>query len=135
MLRFSKNERLSNQKIIDCLFSVKTKFIVFPFSVRYLFTKEEKTGADILIIVPKRLFKRAVDRNRIKRLLRESYRLQKESFLSNLQLSNERLHFSIALISKQKLNFAQTQNCMKEILYRLTKLQSNESISNNQESY
>ena len=86
---FSAKEKLKSRKAIDALFRVGKSFSLFPFRVFYI--REDPAtaiqagvgdippGAPVQVGVgaAKRNFKRAVDRNRIKRLLREAYRLQK----------------------------------------------------------
>ena len=75
---FRKEERISSKKEIDFLFENGTSFISYPFRIVFC-PKETREGSrfSILISVSKRKFKRAVDRNRVKRLFRESYRLNK----------------------------------------------------------
>ena len=82
---FSAKEKLKSRKAIDALFRVGKSFSLFPFRVFYI--REDPApgvggispGSPVQVGVgaAKRNFKRAVDRNRIKRLLREAYRLQK----------------------------------------------------------
>ena len=83
---FSKTERISFQREIDHLFKQGDAFISYPLRIVYL---EEKpiSGATIsvLISVPKRIFKRAVKRNRIKRLIREAYRLNKTPLIQHFR--------------------------------------------------
>ncbi|SMD33788.1 ribonuclease P protein component [Reichenbachiella faecimaris] len=74
---FPKRERLSSKKLIDALFTKGASFYFYPFSVRFLLADENTTCHQFMVSVSKRNFKRAVDRNRIKRLIRESYRLHK----------------------------------------------------------
>ena len=74
--RFTRSERLKSRKRIEALFRAGKSFNAFPLKVFYQW---EGDGATLIGFgAPKRNFKRAVDRNRIKRLLRESWRLQKE---------------------------------------------------------
>ena len=130
MSKLPKSERLCKQKVIDSLFSEGCKFLIFPFSVRFTICQGEKQGADVAFIVPKRFIKKAVARNHIKRLLRETYRLQKDDFISTLNLTNQRLHISISLIATQSFSFEETQSYMSKIFSKL-KLQicSNEMVT------
>lgn len=74
---FPKQERLSSKKLIDALFAKGASFYFYPFSVRFLRADENATCHQFMVSVSKRNYKRAVDRNRIKRLMREAYRLNK----------------------------------------------------------
>jgi ribonuclease P protein component len=75
---FNKKEKLKSRKLIEQLFRSKGAFLVFPVKVVYM-TVDEPLDFPIKIGVSasKKNFKSAVDRNRIKRLLKESYRLNK----------------------------------------------------------
>jgi ribonuclease P protein component, eubacterial len=81
---FRKEERISSEKEIDFLFENGSSFISYPFRIVFC-SKEREEGSrfSILVSVSKRKFKRAVERNRLKRLLRESYRLNK-TILENI---------------------------------------------------
>ena len=73
-----KNERLSRETWIQELFNKGSSFYFHPFKVLYLPHPDPgSTVNEVLFSVPKRQFKRAVDRNKIKRRLREAYRLNK----------------------------------------------------------
>jgi ribonuclease P protein component len=75
-----KGERLKKRNAIEHLFQKGKTFGLFPLRIYYLLTEEgEKDDAGLKagFSVSKRHFKKAVDRNRIKRLVREAYRLQK----------------------------------------------------------
>ncbi len=80
-----KAERLKSRKQTELLFSEGNKFSIAPFRIHYSFTKVEKGSLLFGTGVGKRNFKKAVDRNRIKRLIREAYRLQKKILKEKLQ--------------------------------------------------
>ena len=71
-----KEERLCSRKALEELFGGSNKSIL-AYPVRAVFQQTEETGIRIMVSVSKRFFKRAVKRNRIKRQLREAYRLNK----------------------------------------------------------
>ena len=75
-----KEERLCSRKVLEELFSGGHQS-VSAFPIRAVFMPNGQAGVRILTSVSKRYFKRAVKRNRIKRQLREAYRLQKEMLL------------------------------------------------------
>src|SRR5690554_318073 len=84
-LTFSKNERLSRKKLVDTLFIKGKSLMVFPLRVQYLLVdKIDNVAVQILVSVPKKRFKRAVDRNLIKRRIKEAYRLNKQTLLTEV---------------------------------------------------
>lgn len=82
MLSFKKEERLCSQKLIEQLFHKGSSFFSHPFKVIWLpATLTGSYPVQVVISVPKKRFKKAVDRNRIKRLIREAYRKNKAELL------------------------------------------------------
>lgn len=78
--RLTKNERLHAQKRIDALFALGDSFIAYPLRVVYASREKDTELVSIMVSVSKRKFKRAIKRNRVKRLVREAYRLNKSDF-------------------------------------------------------
>ena len=77
---FAKAERLHSKKIIQELFTKGSSFYLHPFKIILLLNPDQTVAQhQILISVSKRFFKKAVDRNLLKRRIRESYRKEKES--------------------------------------------------------
>lgn len=79
---FSKKEKLKSRKLIATLFEEGKTASKFPIKVFYL-PLDGAQNTMATFAVPKRTFKSAVTRNRIKRQLREAYRLQKEGLITN----------------------------------------------------
>ncbi len=75
-----KEERLCSRKAIEELFGGGHKSVT-AYPIRAVYMPSGQTGVRVMVSVSKRHFKRAVKRNRIKRQLREAYRLQKELLL------------------------------------------------------
>ena len=76
---FRKEERLSKDKLIQELFDKGSSFYLFPFKVFFMPNPDQDSPFhQVVISVSKRNFNRAVDRNLIKRRIREAYRLNKE---------------------------------------------------------
>ncbi len=105
---FSKEERLCSKSLIDQLFHSSSSFIVYPF--RYVYQTIEDTctsfPVQVIISVSKRRFKRAHDRNRIKRLMREVYRQQKSELLyTQLQQRSLNLLLAVQYVGKEELPY------------------------------
>src|SRR5262245_18499629 len=76
--RFRKEERLNKKKTIDALFAGGSSRRIFPLKLIYLLHPDSDQALhQVLITVPSKNFKRAVDRNTLKRRIREGYRLNK----------------------------------------------------------
>ena len=106
---FRKEERLCSRSLINKLFHNGSSFVVYPFRIIYLPIAEKlPTGAQVLISVPKRKVKRAVMRNKIKRKIREVYRLQKgEILLPEIQLQSINVLLAIQYLSDKDMPFDQ----------------------------
>jgi len=76
-----KSERLSKKKLIQELFDKGSSFYLYPFKV--FFRLNEGPENQVMASVPKSIFKKAVDRNTIKRRVREGYRLNKAKLASD----------------------------------------------------
>lgn len=110
---FPKKEKLKSQKLIEKLFLEGKAVTVFPIRLLYLQTTFEdgskiKTG----VSVSKRNFKKAVDRNRIKRLLREAYRLNKPEYFNNITTSYA---FMILYLGKDATDFDSINSKLKMV--------------------
>ncbi len=77
-----KRERLCSRKTIDALFTGAGSMSLSVYPIRAVYKYTEEAGIRILVSVSKKRFRHAVDRNRVKRQLREQYRLHKDTLSS-----------------------------------------------------
>jgi len=111
---FGKEERLKSKKIIEKLYAEGNSVKCFPLRMMYLQTEHTSNfPAQAGVSVPKRNFKNAVDRNRIKRLMRETYRLQKQIIYKNL---DKPYVFMISFLGKEEWNFDDIYQKMEKLL-------------------
>ena len=112
-----KIERLSFRKESDCLFKQGNAFISYPLRVVYI---EQKpfSGATIsvLISVSKRIFKRAVKRNRMKRLIREAYRQNKNALIRHYMEKESGLLIAFLYIGKKLCSWEEMEIAMVKAL-------------------
>ena len=103
MYTFKKEERLCNKKLIEKLYHNGSSFLCYPFKVAWLWVDDPAPyPAQVVISVSKKRFKKAVDRNLIKRRMREVYRLNKQLNLYDvLAESNKRIALSLSYIGKE----------------------------------
>ncbi len=89
--KFTKPERLSSKKLIDRLFKEGNSFFKYPFKVVFLEVDKENTApVAVLISISKKRFKKATERNRIKRIVREAFRKNKALLYESEMLKNDK---------------------------------------------
>jgi len=128
---YNKKEKLKSRKLLQKLFSEEKSFTVFPIKVIYL---ETKTSLDspvkVAVGASGRHFKKAVQRNRIKRLLRECYRTEKLPLHSFLEQHNKQLIVFLLYIDKVLLEYAVIKTKMPFIIQKLVKALNEKNSSN-----
>lgn len=126
----TKSERLTSQLVIDKLFAGgNASMAAFPLRIVYM-QMEKQEGSQqldgvqqppvsILVSVPKKRFRHAVDRNRMKRLVREAYRLNKHILWNALQEKNFRLAIAFVCITDTLPTFRSVNKSMRKALIRI----------------
>lgn len=120
---YSKKEKLKSKKLIGQLFAEGKSVSAFPLRLVFLPTIfDDNVKAKTGVSVSKRHFKRAVDRNRIKRLMREVYRLNKVNYFNNI---TTQYAFMILYIGKDIPTLTQVETRMNDLFEKfLTSISS-----------
>ena len=116
---YSKIEKLKSKILIDKLFEEGKSIVAFPLRLVFLETAfDESVVAKCGVSVGKRNFKNAVDRNGVKRLIREAYRLNKSVYFNNI---TTQYALMILYIGAEKPTFDQTDKAMNKLLDKFVK--------------
>lgn len=121
--RFPKSERLRSKKVIDSLFSPADKSLggnvfLYPFKIFWLNPKAEENPRfpQVIISIPKKHFKKATVRNRLRRQIKEVYRTHKFNLFQNKKTP---FALGIVYIAKEKHDFSFIK---KKLIYVLEKM-------------
>jgi ribonuclease P protein component len=104
--KFSKKERIYHRDDINALFKTGQQQFVYPFKLFVTIhdREDQETPVSILITTPAKKYKRAFLRNRLKRLIRESYRLNK-AMLHDLVPEDKKLHIAFVFVGDPEIDF------------------------------
>ncbi|OFX19351.1 MAG: ribonuclease P protein component [Bacteroidetes bacterium GWA2_31_9b] len=122
MFGINIEEKLKSRKLIESLFFDSNGFLHYPFKINYKTfqqTEDIDFPAKFTVSVSKKRFKRAVDRNNIKRKIREAFRKNKYMLYENLKKSGLKINFIIIYISSENLDYVTIE---KELVQMLIKL-------------
>ena len=135
-----KNERLKSRKQIEQLFAEGKSFVVNPFRVYFIVNGlpiaigtsmvNASSSLQFGIGVSTKNFKKAVDRNRIKRLTREAWRLQKNELKERLKRINIELNVFFIYTGKELPDFETVKDKVAVALKKLAD-KTDENISSN----
>jgi ribonuclease P protein component len=128
-----RDERLKSRKQIEQLFNEGKKITVSPFRIFYLLFMPLTTGHSPLsfgITVSNKNFKRAIDRNRIKRLVREAWRLQKNELKEKLKVSAGQLNVFFIYTYKELPDYQLVKDKVAVALKKLEKIVDKDAAAN-----
>lgn len=121
---FNKHEKLKSEKAISDLFMNGQTITLYPLRLIYKIQSDSvDSKTKTAVSVSKRNFKRAVDRNRIKRLLREAYRLNKSHFFNN---TNNEYALMILYLGKDMPDFNLINSKLKLLLGKFSTMVAKE---------
>lgn len=119
----SKEERICSKKLINELFTGNGRSMT-AFPLRVVFMKrtivDDQPHAAMLVSVPKRYFKHAVDRNRVKRQVREAFRRHKSIITQNLTDDHESVAMAFVWLTNEKYPSSEVENRMVRLLTRIS---------------
>jgi len=117
----NKAERLCSKLQIEKLFAGGSKsFSIYPLRVVFMpVEKTEEALASILISVPKKRFKRAVKRNRVKRQIREAYRKNKHDLLHFIEERTEGMAIAFIYLADEFISSEELERKIKTLLARI----------------
>ena len=120
--QFTKEERICSDRQIEKLFKEGASFINYPLRILWMETDE---GVDvpvkILVSVSKRKVHNAVDRNKVKRLIRESYRLNKAVLYDRMAASGKCATIAFLWLSNEPGQFSRIAEKMHEALEKIAR--------------
>jgi ribonuclease P protein component len=125
MQTFTKAERLCSKVLIDKLVEKGNPFQCFPFKLTWLEAQESEVPVQIIIGVPKRIFKRAVDRNKLKRRMREAYRKNKMILYDHL--NNKKILLMLIYTGKTIVDYKEIEEKLMLALNQLNKKLNNKT--------
>jgi ribonuclease P protein component len=117
---FRKAERLCSKIVMEKLFKSGRSFTLFPFRVVWLMEGVASSfPVQVAFAVPKKIFKRAVDRNKLKRRAREAYRKTKHGLYELLEKRDKKIALLLIYTAKEKLEYEFIANKINLIIERL----------------
>lgn len=116
------DRRLKSKKIIDKLFQEGKSYFSYPIKLVYLPLKDKdgEYGIQYTVSVSKRIFKKAVDRNRVKRQMREAIRLNLTDIID--AESSSFLAMMFIYVGKEKLEYGTIENGVKKLAPKISRL-------------
>lgn len=118
---FPKQEKLCGQLRISSLYKQSKRMVCWPVRVNYQFEPAEKGKAavEVLIWAPKSIFHHAVDRNRMRRLMREAYRLHAAPLRQHCVDKQVRLLLALNYIDKELQPYSVVERGVQKALKKL----------------
>lgn len=120
MAKFPSNERIKSKLILEQVYNEGALIKAYPLKIKFLeIDALTDHTVQIVISIPKRIIKKATARNRIRRQLKEIYRLNKTQLVENYQTKNKGLALFLIYTGKESPTFGHLENKLKELISKL----------------
>lgn len=120
--KFGKEYKLCRQKLIDAIFSTNKPIKKYPFALHYKVVDEElEKPFQVVISAPKRIFRKAHDRNRIKRIMKEVFRYEKHKLEDFLKTKGKYLTLFLVYTTPEELDQKIIREKFKKLIDNLLK--------------
>jgi len=121
--KFSQAEKLKSRKVIQELFEKRNSIHIFPLRLIWgpITPRTNAYPAQFSVTVPKRKFAKAVDRNRIKRVIREAYRLNKPDFYQHIAPFDQQFGLMFIYTGKKQPTIKELEKSLKRIRKKMVR--------------
>ena len=121
---FQKEERLTSRKLIGALFRSGQSVGAYPLRAVFLplLLADAPFPVQVSISVPKKKFKSAVERNRLRRQVREAWRLHKPVFYEKLAATDRRLAIMIVYVAPEMVGYDEIEKGIRKMCRRVLEL-------------
>ena len=121
-ITFSKHERIKSRIVLDEVYKNGELIKHFPYRLKYLSYKfEDEAKVKIVVSIPKRNVKKAVDRNRLRRQIKEAYRLNKSDLVTHFKEKEGGLALFLIYSGKENQPYDFLEKNLKVVLQQLIK--------------
>jgi ribonuclease P protein component len=129
---FKKTERLCDRKLITALYTEGKTLFNHPFKLQWQeITLDTPIPVQVVIAVPKRHFKKAIQRNRLKRQMREAYRKNKHLLYEYALENRQQFAWMLVYIAKEPEKFAIIEAKLIQLIQRFIDDQKNNHLAGN----
>ena len=117
--KLGKAYKLCSKKKIEETYQKGTQVKAFPYFAKYITKPSESHGFQIVFVVPKKKFRLATTRNRIRRYIRESVRLEKSALEQTLQINNVEMNLFLLYNGEPEMNLADTRKAIAKLFKKI----------------